>query len=318
MAREVNPPTVRRLGEQVSYKSLISAHVIVNPAAGRGAGERALDPVARAFRQQGWAVEVTRTGGPGEGAALATAAVHSGAQRVVAVGGDGTVHEVANGLLRSGGAVPLGVVPLGTGNDFAKLVGVHGCAPATAVGRLVTADARVFDVGRVGDERFVNSLGVGFGPAVVRARNAMPGLRGFLSYFVPVLRAYGGFRPPLVEIRSAEFRERGYVMMVEVCNGTTAGGDYRFAPDADPADGRLDVCLVRRVALPRFLLAIPRVMRGTHGRMREVALFRTRRLTLRSPEEPLLLHLDGELREPGTNEVTVEVERRKLKVLVAQ
>ena len=274
--------------------------------------------MARAFRQQGWAVEVTRTGGPGEGAALAAAAVRSGAQRVVAVGGDGTVHEVANGLLRSGGAVPLGVVPLGTGNDFAKLVGVHGCAPVTAVGRLVTADARVFDVGRVGDERFVNSLGLGFGPAVVRARNAMPGLRGFLSYFVPVLRAYGGFRPPLVEIRSAEFRERGYVMMVEVCNGTTAGGDYRFAPHADPADGRLDVCLVRRVGLPRFLLAIPRVMRGTHGRMREVALFRTRRLIVRSPEAPLLLHLDGELREPGTNEVTVAVEPRKLKVLVAR
>src|SRR5205807_5937095 len=85
MAREVNPPTVPRLGEQLSYRPLISAHVIVNPAAGRGAGERALDPVARAFRQQGWAVEVMRTGGPGEGAALATAAVHSGAQRVVAV-----------------------------------------------------------------------------------------------------------------------------------------------------------------------------------------------------------------------------------------
>ena len=274
--------------------------------------------MARAFRQHGWAVEVTRTGGPGEGAALAAAAVRSGAQRVVAVGGDGTVHEVANGLLGSGGGVPLGVVPLGTGNDFAKLVGVDGCSPLTAVGRLVTADARVFDVGRVGDERFVNSLGVGFGPAVVRARNAMPGLPGFLSYFVPVLRAYGGFRPPLVDIRSAEFRERGHVMMVEVCNGTTAGGDYRFAPDADPADGRLDVCLVRRVALPRFLLAIPRVMRGTHGRMREVALFRTRRLTIRSLEEPLLLHLDGELREAGTNEVTVEVEPRKLKVLVAR
>src|SRR2546426_1979635 len=224
MAREVTPPTVRRLGEQVSYKSLISAHVIVNPAAGRGAGERAVDPVARAFRQQGWAVEVMRTGGPGEGAALATAAVHSGAQRVVAVGGDGTGHEVANGLLRSGGAVPLGVVPLGTGNDFAKLVGVHGCAPVTAVGRLVTADARVFDVGRVGDERFVNSLGLGFGPAVVRARNAMPGLRGFLSYFVPVLRAYGGVRPPPVAVRPARVRGRGGGVVVGGAEGPAAPG----------------------------------------------------------------------------------------------
>src|SRR3989442_1785796 len=104
MAREVNPPTVRRLGEQVSYRSLISAHVIVNPAAGRGAGERALDPVARAFRQQGWAVEVTRTGGPGDGAALATAAVRSGAQRVVAVGGGGPPHEGATGPPPPGGA----------------------------------------------------------------------------------------------------------------------------------------------------------------------------------------------------------------------
>src|SRR3989442_10781633 len=153
MAREVNPPTVRRLGQHVSYRSLISAHVIVNPAAGRGAGERALDPVARAFRQQGWAVEVTRTGGPGEGAALATAAVRSGAQRVVAVGGDGTVHEVANGLLRSGGAVPLGVVPPGTGNDFAKLVGVHGCAPPTPRGRPVPAGAPGVRRGAAGDER---------------------------------------------------------------------------------------------------------------------------------------------------------------------
>src|SRR3989442_12369554 len=150
MAREVNPPTVRRLGEQVSYRPLISAHVIVNPAAGRGAGGRALDPVARAFRQQGWAVEVTRTGGPGEGAALAAAAVRSGAQRVVAGGGDGTVHEVANGLLGSGGGVPLGGGPLGTGNDFAKRVEVDSCAPITAGGRPVQAAARAVAPGRVG------------------------------------------------------------------------------------------------------------------------------------------------------------------------
>src|SRR5256886_11837163 len=112
MAREVNPPTVRRLGQHVSYRSLISAHVIVNPAAGRGAGERALDPVARAFRQQGWAVEVTRTGGPGEGAALAAAAVRSGAQRDVAVDGGGTVPEVANRLLHPRGAVATHIVLL--------------------------------------------------------------------------------------------------------------------------------------------------------------------------------------------------------------
>ena len=249
-----------------------------------------------------------------------------GARCVVAVGGDGTVHDVANGLLRqaTGGggaqhAAPLlGVVPIGTGNDFAKLVGVYRHAPVPAVRRLVTARTAAFDIGHVLDEYFVNSAGIGFGAEVVRVRNATPGLSGFLSYLVPVFRAFARFRPPRLDVRASGFRETGYMMMVEICNGTTAGGSYRFAPAALPGDGRLDVCVVRRVSLARFLLAIPRVMRGTHGTMREVALFQTRRITLRSLDGPLVLHLDGELREPATRECTVRVEPGRLNVLVAR
>src|SRR5207253_2577172 len=209
---------------------LVHAHLIVNPAAGRGAAARALDPIVREFRRQGWGVEAERTARPGDGVELAARAVRAGARHVVAVGGDGTVHEVANGLLHATGRVEarhgaplLGVVPIGTGNDFAKLVGVYGHAPVRAVQRLVTA------------------------------------------------------RPV-----------------------------------------KLDVCVVRRVSLARFLLAVPRVMRGTHGTMREVALFQTRSLTLRSLEGPLVLHLDGELREPDARHCTVRVEPGKLNVLVAQ
>ena len=263
-------------------------------------------------------MDVARTERPGHAVALAAQAAQDGARCIIAVGGDGTVHEVANGLLSVGSDAALGVVPIGSGNDFAKLVGVYRHDPARAVARLVTAAPTRFDAGRVLDEWFVNSMGFGFGPAVVRTRNAMPGLRGFLSYLVPVLRTFATFRPPLLDVRAGGFAERGVMMMVEVCNGTTAGGSYRFAPDADPADGKLDVCLIRRVSLPRFLLAIPRVMRGTHGGMREVALVRTAELVIRSPDGPLLLHLDGELREPGVNECTVKIARGKLNVLVAR
>ena len=270
-------------------------------------------------------MEAERTARPGDGVELAARAVRAGARHVVAVGGDGTVHEVANGLLHATGPVGaqhgaplLGVVPIGTGNDFAKLVGVYRHAPVHAVQRLVTARPVAFDVGRVFDEYFVNSAGVGFGAEVVRVRNAMPGLSGFLSYLVPVFRAFARFRPPRLEVRASGFGETGYMMMVEICNGTTAGGSYRFAPAALPGDGRLDVCVVRRVSLARFLLAVPRVMRGTHGTMREVALFQTRSLTLRSLEGPLVLHLDGELREPDARQCTVRVEPGRLNVLVAQ
>jgi YegS/Rv2252/BmrU family lipid kinase len=296
---------------------------VLNPAAGRGAAARALDPIAREFHHQGWSVEVERTERPGHGAELAARAVQAGAQRIVAVGGDGTVHDVANGLLRHGlggrgGDVALGVVPIGSGNDFAKLVGVYRHSPVRAVRRLVTAQTARFDAGLVCDEYFVNSVGFGFGPEVVRVRNAMPGLSGFASYFVPVLRAFARFRPPRLEVRARGFAETGNMMMVEVCNGTTAGGSYRFAPDAQPGDGRLDVCLVRRVSLLRFLMAVPRVMRGTHATMREVALFQTREVAIRSLDGPLLLHVDGELREPDARECTVRVEPGRLKVMVAR
>src|SRR3989442_7739987 len=261
-------------------KPLIPAHVVLNPAAGRGAAARALDPIAREFHRQGWSVEVERTEGPGHGAELAARAVQAGAQRIVAVGGDGTVHDVANGLLRdgrggAGGDVALGVVPIGSGNDFAKLAGVYRHSPVRAVRRLVTAQTARFDAGLVCGEYFVNSVGFGFGPEVVRVRNAMPGLSGVASYFVPVVRAYVRVRPPRFEVRARGFAETGNMMMVEVCNGTTAGGSYRFAPDALPGDGRLDVCVVRRVSLLRFLMAVPRGVGGTPAAMRGVAPFQT-------------------------------------------
>ncbi len=298
--------------------AVLHAQVILNPAAGRGAARRAESIVARAFRAHGWAVDVVRTEAPGHGQELAAQAVRQGARHIVAVGGDGTVHEVANGMLRTDAEAALGVVPVGSGNDFAKLLGMYGHDPARAVARIVTAQSRRFDAGRVFDEWFVNSVGFGFGPAVVRTRNRMPHLRGFLSYLVPIVKTFFQFQPPVFDVAAPGFRERGYMMMVEVCNGTTAGGSYRFAPDADPADGKMDVCLIRRVSLPRFLLAIPRVMRGTHVTMREVAVVKTAKLVVRAPEEPLVVHVDGELREPGVHECTVTLERGRLNVLVAR
>ena len=294
------------------------AHVILNPAAGGGAARRARDPLVQAFRRGGWTVELVETERPGQATELAARAAQDGARRVIAVGGDGAVHEVANGLLAVRSRAELGVVPVGTGNDFAKLTGVYRHSVDRAVSRLVSATTQRFDAGKVLSEFFVNTLGFGFGPAVVQTRNAMPGLKGFLSYLVPVLRTFATFRPPLLEVQTDGHAERGNMMMVEVCNGTTAGGSYRFAPRADPTDGLLDVCVIRKIGLLRFLAALPRVMRGTHEGMREVTLVRARSLVIRSPDTPLLLHLDGELRTPEVRECTVTVEPGCLNVLVAR
>ena len=271
----------------------------------------------RAFAGHGWSAELHRTERPGHGAELARSAAERGEQCIVAMGGDGTVHDVANGILASGRDASLGVIAGGTGNDFAKLAGVDRRTPAGAVDIITAGKVRRFDVGRAGDEYFLNSLGLGFGAEVVRVRNAMPRLPGPVSYLVPVIYAFFTYLPPRCEVTGPDWRVRGALMLVECCNGTTAGGSYRFAPDADPTDGYLDVCVVREVSLLRFCAAVPRVMRGTHGALPEVAMFRAAALTLRSEDAPLILHLDGELRLRNNRECRVKLERERLAVHVA-
>jgi len=106
---------------------------------------------------------------------------------------------------------------------------VYGHDPVRAVARLVTASSRRFDAGRVLGEWFVNSVGFGFGPAVVQMRNRMVHLRGFLSYLVPIVKDVFQVSSRGLRRSRSRIRERGYMMMIEVCNGTTAGGSYRFA-----------------------------------------------------------------------------------------
>jgi diacylglycerol kinase family enzyme len=137
-------------------------------------------------------------------------------------------------------------------------------------------------------------------------------------YLVAVYRTFISFRAPTLEVIAAEHRETGPMMMLGAAIGVSAGGGFYLTPAADPADGLLDVCCIRKVGLPRFLIAVPRVIRGTHTTMDVVSMFRTRQVTVRCAEQPLVLQLDGELREPGLNEVTVTIEPGRLRVLVGR
>ena len=147
-------------------------------------------------------------------------------------------------------------------------------------------------------EHFTNSLGIGFDAEVVRQANRLTRLRGLAVYVVAVYKTFVTFRAPVLEVVSAAHRETGPTMMLECSIGVSAGGGFYLTPQADPSDGLLDVCLIRKVGLLKFLRYVPRVLKGTHLGLAEVAMFRTPSLTIRSPEEPLLLHLDGELRAP--------------------
>ena len=298
--------------------------LILNPASGRGAGRRLRTRIERSLQAAGVRFELAETTGPGHALGLAREAAHAHVERIICAGGDGTLHEAANGLLQGPRAedgatrTALGTIPIGTGNDFAKLLGVFKLPPETAAMRMAHAEPRRFDVGRVIGEHFVNSLGIGFDAEAVRQSNKITRLSGLAVYLVAVYKTFVLFRAPTLEVKSEAHSETGPMMMLECSIGVSAGGGFYLTPQADPSDGLLDVCLIRKVGLMKFLRYVPRVLKGTHVQLDEVAMFQTPQLTIRTTDGPLLLHLDGELRQPESPQIEVTLEPKRLRALVGR
>jgi diacylglycerol kinase (ATP) len=215
-------------------------------------------------------------------------------QRIVAAGGDGTVHEVVNGLMRAGGKAALGVIPLGSGDDFAKL-----CSH-DFIFDLSNHGTKIFDIGRIsaGSEvrYFANGMDIGFGAHGARNVGRVPRfLTGFGAYLGALALTMA--RYPLLRVRlqiddapAFEFT----TAMTAVMNGTTFGGSFRVCPEARPDDGFLDLLLVGPVGRLQILQLVPKILRGGHGGDPRLRLVRAKRVTIDSAQ-PLLVEADGEI-----------------------
>lgn len=292
-------------------------YVILNPAAGRGAAARVRDVVERELAGAGAAFTVAETTRRGHAADLAQAAARDGWPAVVAVGGDGTVHEVVNGLMQvadGGASVPLGMVGVGSGNDFARLAGVPR-DPAAAVRRMAAVEPRAVDVGRVGAEWFTNGVGIGLDARVaieVDRRRRFRGLAMYLHALANVLRV---FHPPRMAVELDGERVSDEPMtLVTIGNGGRHGGGFWICPDARIDDGVLDVCTCTGLGTLGILGFLPRVMRGTHTGASCVRMLRGTRVRVTSPD-PLPVHADGEVIADDAREVVIELHPGRLRVL---
>ena len=290
--------------------------ILFNPAAGRGHAH--VGAVVDEARAQFGEVTLLATERPGDGVRLGREAAERGFERVIAVGGDGTVHEAANGILAAGVATApaLTVVPQGTGNDFAKLVGTHGRSPREAVRRIARGTVARFEVGEAWGEYFVNSLGIGLDHEVPYHLKSVRHFRGTPAYAIALLKALRGYRDIGLTVQIDETTYAGRWLTVAVGIGAIEGGGFHIMPGARPDDGLLDVCAIRPVPLPKLVALIPLVMLAKHTGLREVTHTRATRVIFRG-DSALKIHSDGELRSPGATELVVTIRPAALTVIKA-
>ncbi len=282
---------------------------IVNPEAGHGMGRHVMAELKRILHRKQVSHELVVTSCAGHATTLGREARSS---VVVAVGGDGTVNEVANGLVKT--EKVLGVIPAGSGNDFIKSISVPRRVEA-AVERLLSGTRRRIDLGHVRcgarasnepGRYFVNGVGIGFDAAVAERTRHIRILRGTALYLAAVLQTLGRFTAPHFTLRvdgKAYDKQR---LLIAVGNGRCAGGGFYLTPAADVGDGLLDICAVDDRSVVSILRLMPRVMRGKHTEADGLNFIKGREISVLS-DRPFYVHADGEIVGANVSELEIRV-----------
>lgn len=298
--------------------------LVFNPAADHGrTGQKASD--LRAIIDKMGGADWQATEYPAHASEVAATAADRGYHTVVALGGDGTVHETINGLMQ---CAPerrprLGIVPLGSGNDFAFAVGIQS-NPQQAMARVFAGSARKVDVALIRDgtgrcEYWNNSAGLGFDAAINIRSRKIKRLNGFLMYLAATLQSIAlNFEAPHMKVQYDGGTLDQPIMMLTCGNGVREGGGFITTPDARVDDGLIDFVYIRQITQARLLQLLPAVMKGTHIRERDVSVARTSRLVI-DADRALPIHIDGELFAPyeaNVRHVEIEVVPSAVAVLV--
>lgn len=272
--------------------------VILNPAAGGGKALKALARVHGVLKQleRPYAIHVTKE--RGDAIDTARQMADDGMGRIIAVGGDGTIHEVANGIHLAEESPALGIVPIGHGRDFARTVGTEKNVEL-AVLKAIETDPRPIDLGLVayadGTERaFINIAGLGFDAIVAQKAQSsrLPGAN--LPYLASALSTMVAFKNFNIRVESFNETIETRAVFVQIANARYMGGGFHFAPMAVIDDGLLDVCIVGDFSKRELLRHIPKVYAGTHTGLTKFRHIRARSVKISSTSSARL-QLDGEL-----------------------
>jgi diacylglycerol kinase (ATP) len=300
--------------EIATCATMFKTLIIYNPKANRGRNlliANELQEYIKSPNMRDTEVAWVSTQYPKHATELAAQSVHNGCHRVVSMGGDGTLHEITNGLMQ----IPaehrpqLGIVPMGSGNDFVmgikSTVHINPKEPRTAlenVLRQTQGETRAIDIGYIslGDQPrqyWCNALGIGFDAAVTLHSLRINWLRGQAMYFLATVRTIiENYDAPLLDMNIDGIILSQRVQMLTIGNGTREGGGFITTPAGRPDDGMLNYAMFEPMSRLMMVRLIPEVMQGTHGKFRQVRMGTMKRMQVRTdPRSRLLVHADGEM-----------------------
>jgi len=279
--------------------SVETVHLFLNPVAGRGRAGKRAPRIRELLGEGGFPLEIHPSQHMGDLEEQVRSCVNNGGRRIVAVGGDGSVHEATNGIMRATGDATLGVIPSGTGNDFAKAAGItldweH--ATKLLTDRIAAGgQPRHVDVGKMNDRYFANGAGVGFDARVTRIAQSYRLPIGDLVYLFAIFRGMAeGIATPNMRITTDSDVRTGPITLANVASGPWIGGMFNMAPMAKNNDGNFDLLIVAPVSKPRILALLPKLMSGKHMGEKEISHETVTRVLIES-DEPVDSHLDGEM-----------------------
>jgi diacylglycerol kinase (ATP) len=285
--------------------------IVINRHSGRKPAPWGEDHFRPALGPLGVDVSVHTTRGRGDAARIARE-LASSVDVIAVVGGDGTVHEVVNGMMPH--PVPIAVIPSGAGNDLASVV---DCArtPSDLAALLENGWAAELDVLDFGDRYCVNSAGLGFEGLVNRLSHDRAWMGGRLRYAIALIDALRSVDCPRFTIVTSRGDViTGEKLLISIGNGRRTGGAFYLTPDAFPDDGLIDVCVIEPMSRARILRLVPGALNGTHTRHREVRMLRVDSLSVEA-SAPYPMHIDGEYIDATPEPRRIAVVPAALKVM---
>lgn len=292
--------------------------VLLNPAAGRGRADKHAQKIVDILQASDVSCQLIRSTAVGDIERLAFEIAQSGGKKLIIAGGDGSVHEAINGILHADGNTAFGVIPIGTGNDFAKASNTPldwNAATNVLAERLQSGKSpRKIDAGRMNDRFFANGVGIGFDAKINRiARKYQWPIGDFIYLFAVFEGLWDGVITPTVEMTYDNAHYNGPITLANISNGPWVGGMFHIAPMAQIDDGRLDLIIAEPVSRRRILALLPKLLKGKHIGAPDISDHRIQYFKLVA-DGPVPSHLDGET-QPLQTEFEIEILPRALSLL---